>query len=226
MANCSSTSITAVLAMAIHLIILPAKADMLSIGLDLSGSVPLVTDSVFANHVAEYLRDSINKLKIGDHVQLRTFGLYGMSNNIRRLDVTISRRDRPSQVATAVYTIVRSVPKLVGSGKLQAQGETNILGYLDGEARLLSCASEPTEIILVTDGVENSDLIRGQDLISGKGKLPTSTGHPLAGCSMTIIGIGQLAKGASAKTTQKLVSAWAEWADSAGTREFKALPSF
>jgi hypothetical protein len=225
MTNLSSTNAIA-LAVVAFLISVPTKADVLNIGLDLSGSVPLVVNPAFANRVADYLRSSILKLRTDDRVKLQTFGVYGMVHNSRRLDITISRRDRAPQVAETVYAIVRSVPQLVRNSKIEVQGETNILGYLESEAHLLNCASEPTEIVLVSDGVENSALVRDQDLISGKKKLPNLPENLLTGCSMTILGIGQVAQGASAPFAQKLIAAWTEWARSAGISNFRVRPSF
>lgn len=203
-----------------------AKADVINIALDLSNSVPLVHDVTFAQRAAAYVSDRVKTLKIGDRVQMRMFGAYGDANNMRRLDLPISRKNRAPQVAMAIGKIVGSIPKLVRNGKLQSQGATNMIGFLEAESYLLNCEAEPTEIILISDAVESSSYVSGKDMWTGKGSLPTPREGLLRGCAMTILGIGQIAQGADPGMVQRLIAAWGQWSETAGISTYKPLPHF
>lgn len=222
----TSTPATYVLAGLLALASLPAMAKTVHVAIDLSVSVPIVTNKDFARRTAAFVETRIRGLEIGDKVALRFLGAYGLSENIRRLDLKVSKRDRAPELAAAVGRIVASIPSLVAQKKLAVQNATNLIGYFEAESPLLACATEATEIVVVSDGVESSSVVKADALIAGKAKLPKPRADLLKGCALTILGIGQLAQGADAAITRRLDAEWRRWSGQAGVARFEALPHF
>ena len=63
-------------------------------------------------------------------------------------------------------------------------------------------------------------------LISSKAKLPKGPNGLLAGCSLTILGIGQLAQGSKDTNTKNLEAEWRRWAGQAAVSRIQAFPHF
>lgn len=204
----------------------PAAAKTLHIALDISGSVPLVTSDAFAARTAARVQAEVKQLGMGDHVQLRFLGAYGLAANLKRLDVKISRRNRAPQVAENVGAIVAAIPRLIREKKLEAQRQSSIVGYFEAEASLLGCAEHATEILLISDGVEHSARTNGNDFLAGKVKLPAPREGLLKDCTLTILGIGQFPQGAQEVYTQRLDAEWQRWAKAAGVSRYAAYPHF
>ena len=68
----------------------------LLIGIDISGSNKLIEDQKIANKAAEKIKNSVSLFSLGDTVYIRTFGSYGMSNNLRS-DYKVDRKEPPKK---------------------------------------------------------------------------------------------------------------------------------
>ncbi len=188
------------------------------VGIDLSQSNVLVTDAAFARKVADRIRPQIENLAPRSIVTLRTFGTYATSQNVLRLDRTISARNRPEDVATLVHGIIAGVPQLVREGRVESQGFTNIVGFLENTAQLVDCRNYEVIVILATDGVEDSEFARLQN---ASAHLPAPA-RMFRGCDeLYMLGIGQGL--GSPSTTRRLRDEWDQWADVAGFRRFVGL---
>jgi len=184
------------------------------IGLDLSQSNPLVASQDYASSVAGY---------IGDEVMIRTLGTYSGAENGLRIDRDVSSEpeEKPAAVADLVRSIIGNVPTLVHEGRLDVQDRTNIIAFLDNVSQLVDCRDRDTTIILVSDGIEDSEYAR---LIEPGSSLP-STDAIFRDCgTLEIIGLGQGSK--SPSLTEHLRSEWDRWAKEAGFREFSGLNSW
>jgi hypothetical protein len=153
-------------------VVLPIDKDAprrMIIGLDLSASNPLVLDAAYAQKVGRRVGKEIESLEFRSEMRLRTFGAYGASNNPIAFDAIVSTKARPEVLARDVNTFISNIPNLVKRGELKTQNYTNILAFLEELAIELDCKELPTQIILVTDGIEDSEYVR---LIHRDAKLP------------------------------------------------------
>lgn len=189
------------------------------IAIDLSKSNPLIDNPDFAAKVADRVGDEIRGLGFASEVHVRTFGNYDAGSNNFHYDVQISVRNRPEVVAAEVEKLISGTPTLVGQGKWQAQGRTNILAFMDNVSNAIGCASLPTSIILASDGIEDSEYAR---LERADAHLPTPEGRPFAGCSdLQILGLGEGDR--SPSETVRLRGEWNRWAHAAGFARFQGL---
>jgi len=189
------------------------------IGLDISASNPLVSDSAFAAKVGARIAGEIRKLGFASEVHVRTLGNYDASSNAFYYDAVISARNRPEDVAGEVERLIAGTPLLVKSGKWKAQARTNILAFLDNVSQSIGCSGMPTTIVLASDGIEDSEYARLADRNS---HLPAPDSREYAGCAeFEILGLGQGTR--SPVETVRLRKEWSGWAKAAGFREFKGL---
>lgn len=190
----------------------PAESKTLTIGIDLSGSNPLLVHENFAQGAAQYVRKEIEKLSAGDQVQILTFGARENARNLINSRVEISRKMRPQKVAETVGKFILSLPNNANN----AQSSTNLLAWLEFTSGF-DCAGDGS-IVVLTDGIEASALVDGMKFIEGKTKLPKAE-VDLKGCALTFYGLGA---GLSPVSVKHIRSAWAEWSGQAGAR-FEAI---
>lgn len=197
----------------------PARPVHVIIGLDLSQGNPLILSDVFSNKAGRRLADRLADLPMRSKVTLRTFGSYSVNANPLQFDRVISRRHPPDQVRNVVKGIVAGVPKLIADGRLKAQQQSNIVPFLMNMSQIADCAAVDTVVVLVTDGVEESEIAR---LNGGDGALPPPSGPLFEGCTLLeILGLGQGL--ASVSETRRLREIWQEWATQAGFKSFRGL---
>lgn len=187
-------------------------AKTLSIGIDLSGSNPLLMDANFADGAARYIYEQIDTLEMGDQVQILTLGARDSSQNLRAQRVTISRKNRPKKVAQQVRQFVEGLPR----AKELSQSSTNLIAWLEFTDGFNCDASG--EIIILTDGIEYSSLVNGQHFVEGKIELPKPE-VDLNGCSLTFYGLGV---GFPIQSVRHIRSSWKDWSNTAGA-DFKAV---
>ena len=189
------------------------------IGLDLSKSNPLIDNSDFAAKVGARVADEVRGLGFASEVHVRTFGNYDASSNNFHYDAVISTRDRPEHVAEEVQRLIAGIPELVRSGRLQGQGHTNILAFMDNVSQSIGCSGMPTTVILASDGIEDSEYAR---LERASAHLPEPDSKPFAGCAeLQILGIGEGTN--SPSETVRLRGEWSHWARQAGFARFQGL---
>lgn len=188
------------------------------VGLDLSSSNPLVDDASYARKVASRIRNDFEDLAFRSEVRVRTFGAYDSSSNPFSFDATVSTRQRPEVLARDMETFISNIPSLVRRGRLQTQPYTNILAFLEELSLNVDCASLPTQVILITDGIEDSEYVR---LKYRDAKLPKPK-KIFSGCyELQILGIGRGVD--SVKETNRIREQWKKWAKSAGFLTFNAI---
>ena len=189
------------------------------IGLDLSMSNPLVKDDAYAARVGARIAQELQALPLKSRVLVRTFGNYDSSANALKVDQTITTHAKPQNVAVAIATLISNVPKLVREKNLSAQGNTNIVPFLETMSEVVSCKGSQVKVILATDGFEDSEYAT-LTRYGGKLPMPKQTLYP--GCKeMLILGLGTSAKSPAA--TKRLRAQWSQWAQAAGFRKFTGL---
>jgi hypothetical protein len=189
------------------------------VAIDLSKSNPLIDDPAFAAKVADRVGDEIRGLGFASEVHVRTFGSYDASSNNFHYDVQISVHNRPEVVSAEVEKLIAGTPTLVSQGKWQAQGNTNILAFMDNISNAIGCSGLPTTVILASDGIEDSEYVR---LGHADAHLPSPDGRPFAGCTdLQILGLGEGDR--SPSETVRLRSEWNRWAHGAGFAHFEGL---
>ena len=191
-----------------------ASAKTLTIGIDLSGSNPLLSHVNFAHGAATHVQAAIGDLNPGDVVQIKTFGARDSALNLRQHRVTISRRNRAAKVAGLVAQYIRTLPEQTKTG----QSSTNLIAWLeftDG----FGCQHDG-QVLVLSDGLESSTYIDGKDLLSGKKALPAPD-VDLKGCGLTFYGLGA---GWPPKDVKRVRKAWQAWADEAGAKFTAIIP--
>ncbi len=194
---------------------------LIVIGLDLSQSNPLVSNSSYAASAGALVGETVKELPMASKVMLRTFGSYSGQKNTLRIDREISSQkdEKPAAVASLVEEIISNVPKLVREGTLQSQDKTNILPFLEDMAEFVDCSKMDTTVILVSDGIEDSEYARLKDKDES---LPVPSSELYRGCSeLLIVGLGQ--GGNSPSLTERLRNDWGAWSKAAGFRNFDGL---
>ncbi len=187
-----------------------ANSKTLTIGIDLSGSSPVTTIEAFAARSAQKVSEKIRALQFGDWLKIKTFGELGASN-LERLEIRIDRRNRQKKIAESVRALIEAIPRQ----QLTAQPSTNLVSWL--EFQDFDCASG-SEVILLTDGIESSEYVTATKFVNG-GPLPAPAPGLLAGCEVTMIGIGQTAEGSLfAKEIKHVRSEWNGWMKIAGAK--------
>ena len=190
------------------------------IGIDLSSSNPLIHDDAFAANVGARVGPMIAGLVPHSRVVLRSFGAYNSSaNSPLTLDILIAPKSaRADDVAKLVSGVIAGVPKLVRDGRISVQNATNIVPFLQNVSRVVTCSAMPTVVILVSDGIEDSQVA---NLKRRAATLP-SPGPIFAGCEeLTILGIGRGLN--SPFDTERLRTEWSNWAHAAGFKTFNGL---
>ncbi|MBP6011836.1 MAG: hypothetical protein KBA31_06370 [Alphaproteobacteria bacterium] len=199
----------------------PNPPRTLVIGIDLSTSNPLIRDEAFAYRVSERIRPLIANLAPHSRVLLRSFGSYNSAaNSPLTLDIVIAPKTaRAEDMATLIGSVVAGVPQMVRKGKIQAQNATNIVPFLLNVANVVDCHAMPTQVILASDGVEDSQVA---NLSRRSSTLPAPNVAPFPGCEeLTILGIGRGLN--SPGDTERLRGEWAFWAQAAGFQRFSGL---
>lgn len=191
------------------------------IGIDLSTSNPLIRDQSFAARVAERVRPLIANLAPHSRVFFRSFGAYNSpANSTLTLDITIAPKTaRAEDMAKLVSGVIAGVPQMVAQGRIQTQNSTNIVPFLMNMAQVVDCRAMPTDVILISDGVEDSQVA---NLSRRSSTLPAPAIAPYPGCEdLQILGIGRGLN--SPRDTQRIYSEWQFWAQSAGFKTFIGL---
>lgn len=185
----------------------PLFAKTLTIGVDVSGSNPLVQSDTAAKAAAAFAQREIAALQLGDRVTLRRFGARHIGNMpSERLQIT--RKTRAPEIARAVLQYIAALPK-----NPQGDNETNILAFL--EFGTFDCANGG-RIVLFTDGIEASKTIGERAFLSGKALPPPSHAY-LKSCEIVMFGLGQSTDGGlPPELIRSMRGRWAEYFKAAG----------
>jgi hypothetical protein len=191
----------------------------LIIGIDLSRSNPITDDPGFAAKVAQRVRGMIESLGFASEIYVRTFGSYNSSANAFYYDAKLSIRSRPDAVAAEVAKLISSTPALIKSGRWRAQNTTNVLAFLDNAAHSFGCSGMPTDVVLASDGLEDSEYAH---MKRPGAQLPQPRSRAFNGCQgLYIFGLGRGQE--SPAHTIELRNQWQRWAHAAGFSSFTGL---
>lgn len=191
------------------------------IGVDLSTSNPLIRDPGFAARVAERIRPMISGLAPHSRVFLRSFGAYNSpANSSLTFDITIAPKTaRAEDMANLISGVIAGIPQMVAQGRIQTQNQTNIVPFLMNMSKVVDCRAMPTDVVLASDGVEDSQVA---NLSRRSSTLPAPAVAPFPGCEdLQILGIGRGLN--SPRDTQRIYDEWQFWAQAAGFKNFIGL---
>lgn len=191
-----------------------AQAKTLTIGIDLSGSNPLLAHKNFAYIASQYVTAEINQLKNGDIVQVKTFGSRADAFNILNPTFQISRKMQANKVAGIVAQYIQSLPEEVDI----AQSSTNLIAWLEFTSGF-NCADNSL-VLVVTDAIESSSYVDGNQFIQAKKGLPKPD-VDLNGCSLTFYGLGA---GLPPQAVRIIRNEWVRWAEQAGATFTAIIP--
>ncbi len=189
----------------------PVSAKDLVIALDVSSSNPLLTDPTFKRSAALYIANAVAELKSGDRVVIKRVGSLNHSANFAAHTLPIERHN-VKKVAKRVAAYILSLKQ-----SSHAQGSTNLLAWLGRNP--LSCG-DGSRLIMLTDGLEASEYVNPNHLLSGKQALPAPSEFvKLSGCSVSFYGMGV---GLLDAQTNRLRRAWQRYFEQAAAR-FEAI---
>ena len=187
-----------------------SEAKTLTIGLDVSGSNPLIIDENFSRGAALFAAEKVAELESGDVVRILTFGDRRAAENLKRIEFKISKRNRAREVARASAQYIAAIPKAVQDG----QPETNIVAWLEHTGGF-EC-EENSEIVVITDGVQAAKNFNPQSFIAGRISLPPPRVN-LKGCSVTFFGLGA---GVESNGIHLMETQWRDFIEVAGATFF------
>lgn len=192
-------------------------APRIVIGLDLSIGNPLIRDETFAARAGERVGEYIEKLPMRSEVSIRTFGDFNGSPEVLRFDRIVSLAQTAETIGNFVQTLITGMPKIVREeGQIEPHIQTNILGFLDSMSDSLECSERPTRVILITDGLEDSEYAM---LADGNSALPDPSDTLYKDCEvMEMIGVGLGQR--SPDLAKRIRDAWKAWASKAGFTDF------
>jgi hypothetical protein len=189
------------------------------IGIDLSRSNPITDDPGFAAKVAQRVRGMIEGMGFASEIYVRTFGAYNSNANSFYYDAKLSIRSRPDVVAAEVAKLISSTPALIRAGRWRAQNTTNVLAFLDNAANSFGCNGMPTDVVLASDGLEDSEYAH---MKRPGAQLPAPRSRAFRGCQgLYIFGLGRGQD--SPAHTIELRNQWQRWAQAAGFVSFTGL---
>jgi len=205
----------------------PAQAAELWVGLDMSDSAPLLLEDAQAAAAGETIAAAIQGLERGDLVRIISFGESGVSDRQIDLTVELNGRNPPEVIAPQVQTLIASLPQRARDGQLHMETQTNAMGFLERIGPLLNCQTEPTALLVMTDGIEWSASISGEGLLAGE-PLPSPSGSILEGCAVIFWGLGQQRREYNHDDGWYpiLRTAWSTYMNEAGVASFSAYGEY
>lgn len=204
------TLISALLSLSLSM---SANAQNLTVGLDMSLSNPLVLESSFGHQASAFVAEHIKPMKPKSQVKIMQFGARDKAINQRSPKLKIKRHNQ-SKIAKKVAAYIKAVT----SNKNNAQQATNIVAWLEfGE---FGC-DQGGKIIVITDGIEYSEYVNGNQFLAGEQGLPEPDEfHQLKGCEVYFYGLGV---GRPAKQVKIIRAAWMKYFKQAGVKRFEAI---
>lgn len=191
-----------------------ASSATLTIGIDLSGSNPLLMHENFAYQASQYVANEILKLKPNDVVRIKSFGARDNAANVLTSTIVVSRKMRPEKIAKMTERYILSLPAQAQA----AQSSTNLIAWLEFTSGF-DCKNAG-QILMVTDGLESSSIVSGEKFLAGKQGLPKPD-VDLKGCALTFYGLGTGWQPHSVKYVRK---EWTRWSEQAGASFTAIIP--
>lgn len=188
-----------------------ALAAVLTIGLDMSGSNPLLHNHNFNLEAAAYIKTQIQNLQRGDVVLLKTFGDVREPKNFSTQRFEVGRSKK--KLLKKINSYIVALPQ-----EAQAQGSTQILAWF-GRTRFACKAGD--KVMLITDAIEASEKVNPNQLLAGAVQLPPPNEFiNLEGCDITFFGLGV---GRLDSEVVSLRRAWRKWFTKTGANYSEAI---
>lgn len=210
----------ALIAMACAGIAAPAAAQQAPrtiIGVDISGSSTFLFDQTSADAMGEFVEKYIARLDAPHAIDVISVGDEGLGHRAIDLSAAVgkSRASSAKRLAPQFAGYLRSLPSRAARGELKAQGTTSLISFLHSLEGV--CKAGNATAVVFSDGIEWSAAIDGRALAAGKAKLPAPKSAFLKGCTVSLLGVGQLrASMDSGGLAERLVPQWREFLSAAG----------
>jgi len=192
------------------MLVMPAtfvEANTLILGFDLSGSSPL-SNKQFAKRAADKAAKEVIRMKPGDTLLIRAFGVHsGRQTSIAR-DFRITRKVKATAVAKVVKRFVISIPDL----NIVNEPQTSLIGFLISMGTAYDCQNG-VRYILLSDGVEDSSYGSSRKIAQHGGAFSEIDSVNFKSCQLDIWGFGL---GFDAVTVEQFKKATISWARAEG----------
>jgi hypothetical protein len=208
----------------------PARADVISVQVDISSSTWVTTDPGFAAGAGRRMQERLEVLlEEGDRVELELIGDITQEGGPIRVGFDVSRSFDVRASAAYVGDAIAALPAGVESGALRPEESTNLVGAVVSTMRRLRAdrPGEAVTLFIITDGVEHSGYVTGMAFLEGAvaGDMPLPEPDPalLEGVNVRMYGLGQRGSGGDVTVAEAVVRVWRAWCEAAGAADCQIL---
>jgi len=193
---------------------------------DISGSSTFLVDQNSADDAGEFVEKYIAGLEAPHDLYMVSVGDVGRARRVIdvRATVTKTRASSARKLAKQFGAFFRSLPSISQRGDLKAQGTTSLVAFLRSLKPL--CAGGAS-VMIFSDGIEFSSKVDGNAFAAGKVSLPKPDSAFLTGCSVTMLGIGQVKSTLSSDgLEERLAPEWEKFLADAGANPIAVRGAF
>lgn len=187
------------------------------LAVDISGSSTFLFDQRSADAAGAYVETYVAGLDAPHDLRMVSVGDAGLAR--RAIDITATvtenRASSARRLAPQFGGYFRALPGLVQRGEIAPQDTTSLIAFLHDLKPV--CAAGKAAVIVFTDGVEWSAAVDGRALVAGTASLPKPDSAFLQGCSVTMLGVGQVRSTLSSDgLEERLAPEWTRYLTEAG----------
>lgn len=186
-------------------------------GVDISGSSTFLVDQGSADAAGGFVEKYVAGLAAPHELRMVSVGDAGLARRIIdvRTSVTKTRASSAKTLTPQFGGYFRGLPAMAKRGQIEPQGTTSLVGFFRSLEPV--CATAATRVIVFTDGLEWSSTIDGRGFAAGKVALPKPDRAFLKGCSVTMLGVGQVKSALSSDAlAERLSPQWRTFLTEAG----------
>lgn len=183
---------------------------------DISGTSTFLHDPRSADAAGAWVEKYIAALEAPHGLRMLSLGDAGLAHWQIDVAATVTelRASSAAGLAREFGGYFRSLPQLAADGKIDVQGTSSILAFLQSLEPV--CQQGNVTVVLFTDGLEWSSTVDGRAFLEGAVGLPTPNRPFLTGCSIIMNGVGQLkATFSSDGLEERLVPEWRTFLEAA-----------
>lgn len=187
------------------------------LGSDISGSSTFAYDQHSADAAGAFVQKYVAGLGPPHDLHMVSVGDAGLGRRVIDIKATVtkSRESSAKRLAAQFGGYFRSLPGMVSRGEIVPQGTTSLIAFFHSLEPL--CATGDTAVIVFTDGVEWSASVDGEALVAGTVSLPKPERAFMKGCSVSVLGVGQVKSTLDAGTLEERLSPqWQQYLTEAG----------
>lgn len=162
------------------------------LGVDVSGTSTFLVDQTSADAAGGFVEKYIGALGAPHDLVMMSVGDDGLARRIIdiRAAVTKNRASSAKRLAPQFGGYFRSLPTLVARGAIAPQDTTSLIAFFQSMEPV--CKAGNATVILFSDGLEWSSTVDGRAFAAGTAKLPKPDEAFLRGCSVQLLGVGQV----------------------------------